>query len=244
MAVLASGCDFLFRIDEISITDGGPVDTPVGSGNPTFEAAGWTAHPGNGTLYTTIPVLLDAPIERNALVVVALCNYPSAASIDVSDSVTSVYTHAASADGVVAQPALVATLYYAIAPMSTDALEVDVTFGAPGVESPDVRVAAFTNVAQLAPLEMATSNSMASVDTLEASVTINAVPTLLVAATCVGAQTTVIDGFQIRAFSAPNGDALADAPSDSVSDEIAVAHQSGPDGMIVQLAAFRGIQAR
>jgi hypothetical protein len=241
MAVLLSGCDFLFRIDEIEIHDGGPDGAHTGSGNPTFETSGWTAHPGDGTLYTSIPVALDSPIDRDALVVVAVCNSPSSVTITVTDSVASAYTHAASADAVIAQPPLVATLYYAVAPMPTAALEVDVAFSGLGVESPDVRVAAYTNVAPLASFEAATSNSMADVDTLATSVAVSRVPALLLAATCVGAQTTVIDGFQIRAFSAPNGDALADALSDSVSTEIAVAHQSAADGLIVQLAAFRGI---
>jgi hypothetical protein len=249
MAVLASGCDFLFRIDAIEIHDSGPADTHLGSGsdaatgsdNPTFEAGGWTAYPGDGTLYSTIPVALDGPVDRNALVVVAVCNIPSASSITVSDSVAGVYAHATIADAVIAQPPLVASIYYAIAPMPTNALEVDVAFGSPGVESPDVRVAAYTNIAEFAPFETATTSSMADVDSLAATVLVTAVPTLLVAATCVGGQTTVIDGFTIREFSTPNGDALGDSLSDSVSDEIATAHQMPADGMIVQLAAFHGI---
>jgi hypothetical protein len=238
MVVLLGGCDFLFRIDTIEIHDGATV---VGNGTPKFEAAGWTAYPGDGTLHSSVEVALDGAVDSNALLVVALCSFPTAASIEITDSVGSTYTRATMADGVLAQPALAASLYYAVAPMPTGALVVHVAFSGTGAESPDVRVTAYANVSPIAPFEVAASHSMVDVDVLDTSVTVSSVPTLLVAATCVGGQTTAIDGFQIRAFSAPNGDALGDSLSDTVSDEIATAHQNPADGMIVQLAAFHGI---
>lgn len=241
MTVLLGACDFVFRIDEIAIDDGPAV---VDDGNPKFEAGGWTAFEGNGILHNSVEVALDGQVERNSLIVVAVCSFPSAAAITISDSVSSTYTHAPMADGVLAQPALVASLYYAVAPQPTGALVVLAAFSGAGVESPDVRVAAYRNTAQLAPLEVAASNSMANVDTLDTSVTVSAVPALLVASTCVGGQTQAIDGYQIRALSAPNGDVLGDALGGTLSDEIAVAHQMPADGLIVQLAAFHGIPAR
>jgi len=246
MAVLAGGCDFVFRLDTIEIHDGGPVDITAGSGDgiPAYEASGWTAYPGDGTLHTSVEVALDGPTDRGALVVVALCDFPSSASIAVSDTVATAYTHIATADAALAQPALTAKLYYGITPEATSAPVVDVAFGGAGVESPDVRVAVYKNVAPVAPLATATGTSATDVDTLQATVQVSVVPMLLVAATCVGAQSTSVEGFKLRALSQPNGDLLADAISDSVSDEIATAHQSAVDGMIVQLAAFRGAAAR
>lgn len=248
MAVLASGCDFVFRLDTIEIHDGGPADTHAdgGSGDaaPAFEAGGWIAHPGDGTLYNSVAVTLDRPTERGDVVVVALCAFPTASPITVSDALSTAYTHVAVADAASAQPQLAAKLYYGVAPEAAAALEVDLAFGGAGVESPDVRVAAYRNLAQAAPLATATGVGAENVDTLQATVMVSAVPTLLVAATCVGAETTSVEGFQVRALSQPNGDLLADSISDSVSDEIATAHQSSATGMIVQLAAFRGASAR
>lgn len=243
MAVLAGGCDFVFRLDTIEIHDGGPVDIR-NAGMPAFEAGGWTAHAGDGTLYNSIAVTLDRPTARGDLVVVALCDFPGASSITVSDSLATPYTHIAVADSLIAQPALEAKLYYGVAPEAAPALEVEVAFGGPGAESPDVRVAAYSNVDQTAPLEMAKGLGAPDVDTLQATVMVSVVPTLLVAATCVGAQSTGVDGFVVRGLSQPNGDLLADSISDSVSDEIATAHQNPASGMIVQLAAFRGAAAR
>jgi hypothetical protein len=237
MAVLSTGCDQLFQVDQIEIVDSGRVDPPK------LVVGNFIAHGDDGTLYPSILVPLAAPLAKGDLVVVAVCEIPSSPIVNVSDTVVTSYVHA-SADSATALPLLAAQLYYAVMPGAVTQPQIDVEFASLGTRSPDVRVAAYTNMDPGTPYENAIGESAESADSLSASVAVSAAPALLVAATCVGDRSTKVDGFVTRFVTEPNGDILADKVAEASGTVTATAHQGAASGLIVQLAAFRGGAAR
>jgi hypothetical protein len=238
MVALVSGCDFLFRIDEIEIPispDANVTDPPM------FVSSGFKNFP-DGELMTDVTVTMDE-VHAGHLIVVAVCEIPNDPIGVVTDNFQTPYARVAAADSAVASPSLSAQLFYGIAG-GTGPVAIDVHFAGIGASSIDVRTAEYMYIDPAAPFEEGTGKSMLDTTSVTTSVIVSAAPALLVAATCVGDQSTGVDGFETRVFTNPNGDLLADSIGTTKSTEIAVGHQEVASGMIVQLAAFRGSSAR
>lgn len=241
LAVLSSGCDQLFQVDEIPIIDARPGADANITDPPKFVSSGFMNFP-DGALMTDVTVTM-AQVHEGNLLVVAICEIPNDPIGGVTDNFTSTYVHAVSADSAVASPSLAAQLFYGIAGGSGPAA-ITVHFPTIGANSIDVRVGEYTNIDPGAPFEGASGQSMLDATSVTTSVMVHAAPALLVAATCVGDQSTGVDGYATRVFTDPNGDLLADSISTTVSTEIAVGREQSASGMIVQVAAFRGSAAR
>ena len=241
LAVLSSGCDQLFQVDEIQIIDAPPGADANITDPPKFVSSGFRNFP-DGELMTEVTVTM-ARVQAGHLLVVAVCEVPNDPIGGVTDNFTSNYVHAVSADSAVASPSLAAQLFYGIAGGSGPAA-ITVHFPTIGANSVDVRVGEYANIDPVAPFDDASGKSMLDATSVTTSVVVHAAPALLVATTCVGDQSTGVDGFDTRVFTDPNGDLLADAIGATASTEIAVGHEMSASGMIVQLAAFRGSAAR
>ena len=240
IAALSTGCDQLFQLDSIEIVDAPPKPDANLTDPPRLVSVGFT-NAGDGPLMTDVTVTMD-PVQAGHLLVVAVCEIPNDPLGSVTDDLHTKYTHA-SADAASGSPSLAAQLYYGIVDNS-GAPTIDVHFTGPGASSIDVRAAEYANIDSSAPLEDASGKSMINTMSLATSVVVDAVPALLVAATCVGDASTGVDGFDTRIVTMPNGDLFADTVTQTIGAAVATAHQGGASGMIVQLAAFRGSAAR
>ncbi|HET9988046.1 MAG TPA: hypothetical protein VFQ65_05995, partial [Kofleriaceae bacterium] len=237
VAVSSSGCDQLFQVDPIDIVDAPPAADANNTDPPAFVSSGFMNF-GDGQLMTDVTVTM-ARVEAGHLLVVAVCEIPNDPIGNVTDNFQTHYTHAASADSAAASPTLAAQLFYGIA-AGTGPAAIAVHFTGIGASSIDVRAAEYKNVDPGAPFDAASGESGLDTTSVTASVVVHAAPALLVATTCVGDQSTGVDGFATRILTNPNGDLLADAIGTTASTEIAVGREGGASGMIVQLAAFRG----
>jgi len=248
MTVLLVGCDQLFQIDHLEIGDGGaPQDSAGGSADaaptdPTLLGYGQQAYSDNSP-YSTVSVTLDGQYALGTLVVVAVCEASTSTGETVSDGGGTKYMEAVTAAGMVASPVLTARLYYGILAASVQQPKIQVDF-TDAVFDPDVRVAAYTNIAAFTTFEAASATSGMATAAVTTVTQVADAPTLLVAATCVGDQTTGIDGFTIRTVTTPNGDALADTVTRTIGVASTTAHQNSTSGMILQVAAFKGSAAR
>jgi len=249
VVALSAGCDQLFQINQIGFDAGAgahdgateQTDAPIPT-DPTLLGYGQQAY-SDTMPYSTVNVTLAGHYDAGTLVVVAICEGSTSTGQTVIDGGATKYMEAVTAEGMVASPVLTAQLYYGIlaAPAQQPMIQVEFT---DAVFDPDVRVAAYANLATLATFESASATSGMATTSVTTVTQVPAAPTLLVAATCVGQETTAIDGFTIRTVTTPNGDALADTVTRSIGVATTTAHQNSPSGMILQVAAFQGIPAR
>jgi chitodextrinase len=210
------------------------VTTPQAAAAPAFIQVN-AATPQTPTAVVTL-AFKQAQAAGNLNVVVVGWNNPSGSVLSVSDSAGNAYAVAAAA--IVNSTFGTQAIYYAPNVVGAAANSVTVRFSAP-VDYPDVRIAEYSGVAPVDPVDGAVS-AVGSGTTSSSGALVTKYPaTLLVAANLVTTTTAGAGtGYQARVITTPDGDILQDQYV-SASGAYAANAPLNSGQWIMQLVAFK-----
>ncbi len=237
VAALSGGCDRLFGVDTIG-----------GTSDPVFVRADHLSLADGHKQQHVTATLSQA--DAGDLMVVAICSIAENPIMRVTDVNGTSYANSSGAATVVS--GLQSDVYFALITKSVSGFSVGIDFANDGASNPDVRLLEYQNA--LVPTSASSSTGVPDLTsggsgdsrTLDVSVAVSAVPSLVLFTDCVRTYTIAPfdPQFQMRVQTSPNGDTASDLVARTAGPITGTVVADGATGgILASLHVFAGVTA-